>query len=106
METGESLTEEGGEYASDGLSLSGPHLFSSERVMAPIQHERASFLSPSSTTLPLPPGWTEEVSTSGHTYFADHISHITTWDDPRAQRALVLTVAYDSPTFKFRICLP
>ncbi|KAK3065295.1 hypothetical protein LTS18_002698 [Coniosporium uncinatum] len=67
METGGSLTEEGGEYASDGLNLSDPHLFSSEKVMAPIQHEGASFLSPSSTELPLPPGWTEEVSTSGHT---------------------------------------
>ena len=38
---------------------------------------------PSNIDIPLPPGWQAEKTASGQTYFINHLSKTTTWEDPR-----------------------
>ncbi len=35
---------------------------------------------------PLPPNWEKSVTADGRTFFLDHVSESTTWDDPRLRR--------------------
>ncbi|KAI8894491.1 E3 ubiquitin-protein ligase RSP5 [Globomyces pollinis-pini] len=49
-----------------------------------------------STLGPLPSGWEMRVTNTGRTYFVDHTSKITTWDDPR----LPSTVDQNVPQYK------
>ncbi|XP_055346728.1 E3 ubiquitin-protein ligase NEDD4-like [Paramacrobiotus metropolitanus] len=39
---------------------------------------------------PLPPGWEERVSANGRKFFIDHNSRVTSWIDPRTNRASAL----------------
>eukprot|EP00730_Choanoeca_flexa_P000461 TRINITY_DN10205_c0_g2_i1.p1 TRINITY_DN10205_c0_g2~~TRINITY_DN10205_c0_g2_i1.p1 ORF type:complete len:448 (+),score=33.65 TRINITY_DN10205_c0_g2_i1:113-1456(+) len=44
---------------------------------------------------PLPPGWSVHMHTDGRLFFANHITHETTWSDPRSKLKLELPSGWE-----------
>ncbi|KAM9765935.1 E3 ubiquitin-protein ligase NEDD4 isoform 1-T1 [Menidia menidia] len=58
------------------------------RLKIPVQMRRRGSLDPADLG-PLPPGWEERVHSDGRTFFIDHNTRITQWDDPRLQNSAI-----------------
>ncbi|XP_072236611.1 E3 ubiquitin-protein ligase NEDD4 isoform X3 [Leuresthes tenuis] len=58
------------------------------RLKVPVQMRKRGSLDPADLG-PMPPGWEERVHSDGRTFFIDHNTRTTQWDDPRLQNSAI-----------------
>ncbi|XP_027431288.1 E3 ubiquitin-protein ligase NEDD4-like isoform X7 [Zalophus californianus] len=73
--------------SSPTVTLSAP-LEEDPRLKFPVHMRSKASLNPNDLG-PLPPGWEERIHLDGRTFYIDHNSKITQWEDPRLQNPAI-----------------